>query len=146
LTNNEIRKLDMAKHKLRKKDPNARQRLAAVKHAEAQLERPMTGQSNAMLRPETIATRTELFQPRGFFHGMYELDNDHVKKLAREIRIKGELDPFLSLNLAETGCASTDTTGLRLTEKTNGREQLSVGGLLVTCGKRSTRVSDAIPS
>jgi hypothetical protein len=89
----------MAKHKLRKKDPNARQRLAAVKHAEAQLERPMTGQSNAMLRPETIATRTELFQPRGFFHGMYELDNDHVKKLAREIRIKGELDPVLVVKL-----------------------------------------------
>src|ERR1035437_11176812 len=92
----------MAKRKLRKQDTNARQRAKAVKEAEVELKRPTAGKATVELKPQEIFERTELFQPRGFFHGLSELDFDHVHKLAREIRIRGELEQLLVVKLDRT--------------------------------------------
>jgi hypothetical protein len=73
-----------------------------VQKAQAELVRPNNGETTVTLKVQEIATRTELFQPRGFFHQLFEIDNAHVTKLEREIRIKGELDPVIVVKLGET--------------------------------------------
>src|SRR5262249_7107238 len=47
------------------------------------------------LRPREIQVWPELFQPREFLYGAFDVDNSHVKKLEREIGHKGELEPIV---------------------------------------------------
>jgi len=92
----------MAKHKPREKLSSPQQFREAIAAAQAQLdatdERP-TPVQQVKLRVKEIETRTDLFQPRGFFMGVFELDKQFVKKLEREIRIRGELEPLLVIKL-----------------------------------------------
>jgi hypothetical protein len=97
------RSLGRKKHRVREKPANSPGEFgAAVRAAQKQLdattERPAPGQQVALAVNE-IETRTELFQPRGFYMGVYELDNSFVSKLKREIGIRGELDPVLVIKL-----------------------------------------------
>jgi hypothetical protein len=92
----------MAKHKPRDKRLTPQEFSAAIAAAQKQLdateERPTPGQQ-VTLKAEEIETRTDLFQPRGFYLGVYELDKQFVKKLEREVRIRGELEPLLVIKL-----------------------------------------------
>jgi ParB/Sulfiredoxin domain len=73
----------------------------ALAEAERELKPPPDGkQQTVQIRPAQISTRPELFQPRGFSNSAL-LDNEHVKKLARRIDIKGELDPPLVVKLGK---------------------------------------------
>src|SRR5262245_33940129 len=92
----------MARRRPRRKPNTAKHRREAVRKAQAELVRPNNGETTVTLKVQEIFTRTELFQPRGFFSQLFEIDNGHVKKLAREIRIKGELDPVMVVKLGET--------------------------------------------
>ena len=94
----------MARHRPRKEEANAWRRRTAVESAEAELkatkDRPASRQEKVLLTVDKITTRTELFQPRGFFSGLHELDMNYVRnKVGREIHIKGELDPVLVIKL-----------------------------------------------
>lgn len=100
----------MAKHRLRKEEATAARRRKAVESAEAELtatnDKPTPGRKMVTLTIDKIFTRTELFQPRGFFSGLHELDMNYVRnKLGRAIRIKeAELDPILVIKLGNTWC------------------------------------------
>jgi hypothetical protein len=71
----------------------------ALHEAERQLKQPPDGKQQVVqIRPSLIATRPELFQPRGFAT-RNALDTEHVKKLVRRIATKGELKPPLVVQL-----------------------------------------------
>ncbi|HML07367.1 MAG TPA: ParB N-terminal domain-containing protein [Xanthobacteraceae bacterium] len=71
----------------------------ALRQAERQLKQPLDGKRQVVqIRPSLIATRPELFQPRGFAT-RNALDAEHVKKLVRRIATKGELKPPLVIQL-----------------------------------------------
>jgi ParB/Sulfiredoxin domain len=71
----------------------------ALREAERQLKQPADGkQQLVQIRPSLIATRPELFQPRGFAT-RNALDTGHVAKLVRRIATKGELKPPLVVQL-----------------------------------------------
>jgi ParB-like chromosome segregation protein Spo0J len=66
------------------------------------LQRPKAGERTKLkLKVREIETRPDLFQPRGFFMGIYELDNDYVSRLGRLIGAVGELRPLLVIKLGE---------------------------------------------
>lgn len=65
--------------------------------AEASLERPNGAPAFVKLKPNEISLLPELFQPREFSFGMYEVDRKHVQDLLQRIERKGELDPVLVL-------------------------------------------------
>src|SRR5512144_469541 len=66
--------------------------------AERELKKPPSGMlETVQISLSQITTRPELFQPRGFVNGA--LDKTHVKKLARRIATKGELDPPLVVKI-----------------------------------------------
>jgi hypothetical protein len=70
----------------------------ALTVAERELKQPPSGKlETVQIIPAQIATRPELFQPRGFSKGT--LDTGHVAKLVRRISTKGELDPPLVVKL-----------------------------------------------
>jgi ParB-like nuclease domain len=75
----------------------------AVRTAQAMLDategRPEGPGKRVALSVDEIKTQTELFQPRSFFMGSYELDLGFVTKLKREIGIRGALDPLLVIKL-----------------------------------------------
>jgi hypothetical protein len=48
-----------------------------------------------------VTFRLELFQPREFCYGERKTSPSHVKKLAKHISIKGQLDPVLVIKLGE---------------------------------------------
>jgi len=92
----------MAKHRLREKEnrPSPEQWSAAIKQAQTSLETPAQPGQQVKLKAQELKTRTDLFQPRTFYMGLFDLDKEFVKKLEREIRIRdGELDPILVIRL-----------------------------------------------
>jgi hypothetical protein len=93
------------KHAIRSKLSYPKVFAAALKQAQAELdatpERPTPGQ-RVQLKAADIKTQTELFQPRSFWLGSYELDNNHVQKLEREIELGGELDPLVVIKLKDS--------------------------------------------
>jgi hypothetical protein len=71
---------------------------SAMMSAEKELKRPESGKEETIeLTRGVIATRPELFQPRGFANSA--LDEGHVRKLAQRISTKGELSPPLVVKL-----------------------------------------------
>jgi ParB-like chromosome segregation protein Spo0J len=78
---------------------SARELELAVVKAERQLKRPKGPNETVLLMPSEIKTRPELFQVREFSFGMRETDPDHVKTLAHNISIHGELDPITIIKL-----------------------------------------------
>jgi hypothetical protein len=75
----------------------------ALSRAEREVARPEheggRGPQLVDLHPDSIETRTELFQPRRFSHTLYEVDQRHVNRLAGRLTNKGELDPILVIKL-----------------------------------------------
>jgi hypothetical protein len=71
----------------------------AVMKAEKTLKRPKGPNETVLLMPSEIKTRPELFQVREFSFGAIDTDPDHVKTLARNIGIHGELDPITVIKL-----------------------------------------------
>lgn len=84
------------------KQQNAQNLADALKSAGKAIT-PPDGTTFTTIRPEHIATRHVLFQPRTFAYGLYELDYNHVKKLVGRIRNKGELDPITVIKLPGEG-------------------------------------------
>jgi hypothetical protein len=78
---------------------SARELELAVAKAEKTLKRPKGPNETVRLMPGEIGIRPELFQVREFSFGMSETDPDHVKNLARNIGIHGELDPIMVIKL-----------------------------------------------
>jgi hypothetical protein len=71
----------------------------SVQEAERNLVTPRSGKQEVVeIRPALIATRPELFQPRGFTTRK-ALDKGHVTKLVRRIATKGELEPPIVVKL-----------------------------------------------
>lgn len=71
--------------------------MAALAEAEAHHEAPPASTRKPRVvhvRPEEVEFWLELFQPRKFSEGLYEVDASYVKDLARRIASKGELDPI----------------------------------------------------
>jgi ParB-like nuclease domain len=89
----------MAKLKPRDKRLTPQQFSEAIAAAQKQLNAAEEPGQQVALKVKEIETRTDLFQPRGFYLGVYELDKQFVKKLAHEIRIRGELEPLLVIKL-----------------------------------------------
>lgn len=83
---------------------NAKVVADALREAERELEQPSSTERPlyVSVKPDNIATRLELFQPRRFSAGLREVDPKHVKDLATRITRKGDLDPILIIKLA--GC------------------------------------------
>lgn len=71
----------------------------AVMKAEQMLKRPKGPNETVLLMPSEIRTRPELFQVREFSFGMVQTDPDHVKTLAHNISVQGELDPVTVIKL-----------------------------------------------
>jgi hypothetical protein len=81
---------------------NAQKLREALEKAERQLtRRPEGADAIVELHPSEIQVRPELFQPREFSFGLHKTDEDHVKKLARAISIRGELDPVVVIKLGK---------------------------------------------
>jgi hypothetical protein len=108
------------KHQLSK--ITVRDTAAALKEAEARLERPEVTDGRPVyvdVLPRDIRERLELFQPRRPGYGLSKLDTRHVKRLATNISKKGELDPVLVVKLA---------TANRYTGEIDGHEWVVVDG------------------
>jgi hypothetical protein len=60
-----------------------------------------SGEAYVFLPAEEIKVRPVLFQPREFSFGIKDVDSEHVARLDREIRIRGELDPILVVRLGD---------------------------------------------
>jgi uncharacterized protein YecA (UPF0149 family) len=77
----------------------------ALRNAEAELVRPPEAPDGAPvfvdISAQSIKTRLELFQPKRPGWGTKEVDPDHVDRLIRRIKLKGELDPPLVLKLGK---------------------------------------------
>jgi hypothetical protein len=75
---------------------------SAIARAEAEYavsEMPPTKGTIVILRPSEVQMRVELFQPREFSAGYYEVDKAYVRKLAKHIENVGELDPIIVIKL-----------------------------------------------
>lgn len=73
----------------------------ALEGAEARKAERPEGTDHVDLKPEQITMRPELFQPREFSFGIRVTDTLYVKKLSRQIKLVGELDPVLVIRLGE---------------------------------------------
>jgi hypothetical protein len=89
------------KHQLNKKiTPYATAK--ALREAERQLVKPEGnggGPVYVEVHPQDIKERLELFQPRRPGWGTRTLDAQHVKRLTKRIRQKGEIEPLLVVKL-----------------------------------------------
>jgi hypothetical protein len=81
---------------------NARTVGRAMAEAEGALERPpsVSGRTRVVdVKPADVRTRPELFQPRRFSEGYWEVDVQHVKDLSIRVERKGELDPVIIVKI-----------------------------------------------
>ena len=78
---------------------NARTVGKAMASAESGLERPKGAARIVDIKPAAVTTWVELFQPRKFSEGLYEVDAKHVKDLKTRIGKKGELDPIIVVKI-----------------------------------------------
>jgi len=111
----------------------------ALGEAEREIKQPPSGKRETIqIRPALIATRLELFQPRGFRKG--ELDAGHVKKLARRIATKGELEPPLVVKLGRKWVCVDGHHRIAAYTKQNGFDWTGT----ITCIWLAGSVQDAV--